>query len=371
MLNALRDSGCRIITEPSADRAPFRFTFETPTGERLGVVAYAFLANSKVTKNRPSDEHRFQIKYGSKSDQLHELWQDPFGLYITLLLGINPDAGFFVAADPVIHSPTRFFISLEFKQTEVEEILRSGWHAWERERRSTPAAYEPAEVLVGGTASSFLRYVQFERECLGEDQGHRQLIAEKFPLAVYSSAVDLRDRAPMPNHIHELVREFEMSESDVMDLIAGARRLKMAVRGWVAVSLLVQRLQAVEGVTECRRIDDEGGPDVELRYRNSRTITIECKNVLRKRMADGTIRLDFQRTRASTSDRCSRYYSAQDFDVVAACVHAVTERWDYHLVRTVEMEPHPVCAGKLSQNVRLDQRWSSSIEDVLGRVVNT
>jgi len=58
----------------------------------MGIVAYAFLANSKPTKNRPPDEHRFQLKYGSKDDRLHELWQDPFGLYTTLLVGINPEA---------------------------------------------------------------------------------------------------------------------------------------------------------------------------------------------------------------------------------------------------------------------------------------
>lgn len=72
MLQALRGEGCHILYSSAPTQAPFRITFETPLGERLGIVAYAFLANSKLTRNRPADEHRFQLKYGSKDGQLHE-----------------------------------------------------------------------------------------------------------------------------------------------------------------------------------------------------------------------------------------------------------------------------------------------------------
>src|SRR5688572_21543168 len=78
MVNALRAEGCRIIHEPDPDRAPFRITFETPSGERMGIIAYAFLATFTPTKNRPEDEHSFQVKYGAKDGRLHELWQDPY-----------------------------------------------------------------------------------------------------------------------------------------------------------------------------------------------------------------------------------------------------------------------------------------------------
>jgi hypothetical protein len=106
ILYALESAGCQIIHRPSANNAPFRITFQTPAGERMGIVVYAFLANSKVTKNRPTDEHRFQVKYGAKDGRLHPLWQDPFGLYTTLFVGIDPELGFFVGADPVLHNPT-------------------------------------------------------------------------------------------------------------------------------------------------------------------------------------------------------------------------------------------------------------------------
>ncbi len=364
MREALEDAGCRILFVSPSDRAPFRLTFETAWGERLGIVAYAFTANSKVTKNRPVDEHRFQIKYGSKDNEVHELWQDPFGLYTTLLVGIDAESGIFVAADPVLHSPTKFFISVEFKHAEAERILEDGWHVWERERRSSD---EPVEVLVGGTKASFLRYIRFEREALGEDQGYRHLLAER-AADLKLLGVKLPSAGPASigkGRLHVLAQEFELDESEVLDLIAEAPRLKMAVRGWVAEEHLVRQLRRVPGVSECARINEEGGPDVRLRFLESRLLTVECKNVLRKRHTDGVPRLDFQRTRTSKADPCTRFYSVNDFDMVAACLHPVSEHWEFRYALPGALDPHKSCTEKLSNNVRLDSRWHEQVQDVL------
>ena len=139
MLDALRSAGCLILHASPPDQAPFVITFETSAGERMGIVAYAFRATRTPTRNRPADERSFQIKYGSKEDyrdeNSHELWQDPLGLFTTLLLGIDADEGFFVAADRAMHNPTRFFICLEFKDRHAEQIKVREWFAWEREHR--------------------------------------------------------------------------------------------------------------------------------------------------------------------------------------------------------------------------------------------
>lgn len=100
-----------MLRVSEAREAPFRLTFETAMGERMGVLAYAFFANSEPTRNRPPDEHRFQIKYGKKTGGLHEIWSDPYALYTTLFFGINLEQGFFVGADPARHNPTWHFIS--------------------------------------------------------------------------------------------------------------------------------------------------------------------------------------------------------------------------------------------------------------------
>jgi len=325
----------------------------------MGIVAYAFLANSKPTKNRPPDEHRFQLKYGSKDDRLHELWQDPFGLYTTLLVGINPERGFFVGADPVLHNPTRFFISLEFKEEHVAVIERDGWHSWERDRRAGDD--QPVEVLVGGGPLAFLRYVLFEREAIGEDQGHRQLLSERTMFNGARSPKRGRGElllAPSVERLHALAREFDLTESEVLDLIAGTPHVKKAVRGSVAEEHLVRVLAKVPGVSEAHRVADQGEIDVSVRLDGGRPVGIQCKNVLRKTTREGLVRIDFQRTRAAKADPCSRYYAPTDFDLVAACLHAVSERWTFKFALPEQLDPHSKCAGKLASNVRLDDRWS-------------
>jgi hypothetical protein len=345
MLDALREEGCRILYSSSPKEAPFRITFKTPEGERLGIVAYAFLANNKQTKNRPKDEHRFQLKYGSDDKQLHEFWQDPYGLYTTLLVGINPELGFFVGADPILHSPSRFFISIEFKQRHVNDILRHGWHTWERQKQRSD---EPIEALVGGRSKDFLSYIRFEREAFAEDQGHRQMVAEQ----------------PARPTIHALAREFQLSEREVLDVIENASRLKVAVRGWVAEEHLTRHLQKLPGIERCARMEGDG-PDLKVWLPDQRVITVECKNVLRETNREGLARLDFQRTRAAKADPCSRYYSPKDFDVVAACMHAITKKWEFRFSLTSQLAPHKTCKGKLASAVCIDGRWSKDPLSVL------
>lgn len=363
MLEGLRTAGCRIIFASPPDRAPFVITFETREGERMGIVAYAFLATRTPTPHRPVDERSFQIKYGSKQDyagdNAHVLWQDPLGLFTTLLIGIDPDEGFFVAADPEAHNPTKFFIRVEFKDEHAEAIRHDGWHAWERARRADPMS-EPVEVLVGGVRDAFLDLVRLERAAYGLPPGDRQLLAEKRDL-IGAVRLDAGDGAHAgPEELHPLLRELDLGADEVIELIAGARRLKMAVRGWVAEEHLRATLSRLDGVTHCERLDEEGGPDLLIRYREGPKLTVECKNVLRVLNKTRNLpRIDFQRTRAAKNDPCSRYYAPSDFDVVAGCLHAVTERWEFRYTIPAMLEPHQKCIGKLASNVLIDdEKWS-------------
>jgi len=362
---ALENVGCRMLHEPDPAVAPYRFTFETAAGERLGILVYAFFANSQPTRNRPEDEHRFQVKYGADPKKPQPLWHDPYLLYTTLFVGIDPERGIFVGADRVLHNPTPFFVSVEYKQHHVDEIFARRWHSWERDRRA--GSDELVEVLVGGTKDSFLRFVRFEREALAEAPGHRQLLAET--LLAPASLVPSLNRTlpgaiPAPAHLHALALEFQLSETEVLNLIASARRLKMAVRGWVAEEHLVRKLRGVPGVERCERNDDEGQPDVNLVFAGV-PLVIECKNVLRERNASGLARLDFQRTRASKSDPCSRFFAPTDFDVVAACLHAVERSWMFSFVIPTQLDPHAKCPNKLASNVRIDSRWNTDATAVL------
>ncbi len=333
-----------------------------PHGERIGIVVYAFLANNREIKNRPKDEHRFQIKYGGDLSGLHEIWQDPYGLYVTLLVGINPEQQFFVAADPVLRSPTRFSVSVEFKDQQACEILDRKWVAWERERRpGKRASDEPLfEVLIGGTQDQFLRLVRFEREAWGEEPGERHYLAEHFAnTALLTASRDLLAAPPAisAQQLHALAKEFELPERRVLDLISERRMLKMAVRGSIAEEHLVNKLRSVTGVIDCHRLEGDHGPDVMLSFGGKR-ITVECKNSSRIRTKEGFEKIDLQRTRASKADPCSRYYKPSEFDVVAACIHAVTEKWEFKYAATAKLDAHAKCVGRLSNNVKLDARWT-------------
>jgi hypothetical protein len=150
---------------------------------------------------------------------------------------------------------------------------------------------------------------------------------------------------------HKLLDELDLPPEALFDLINGASRLKMAVRGWVAEQKLEQALQKIHGVSDCHRINEEGQPDVTLRWRGGAPILIECKNVLRKLSASGYPKIDFQRTRASKANPCSRYYKPTDFPILAACLHAVTEKWNFKFALTRDLPSHAKCSGRIASGV--------------------
>ncbi len=356
LVDGLTAAGCTVLHVSDPSCAPFLITFETPLGDRQGVLAYAFFANSKVTPNRPEDEHRFQIKYGSDTRAVLPVEQDPSRLVTTIFVGIDTERGILVGADPVLHDMTRMFISLEFKRCHAEAIQRDEWHAWERDSQRREG--QPIEVLVGVSQRRLLDFIRFERLALGLDPGHRQLLAEQ----LLGSPV-LAQSGP-----HGLTEELCLSEHEVLDLIQGASRLKMAVRGWVAEHHLERMLQHVPGVEDCRRLDEEGRPDIELRFRHSQPILVECKNVLRQPAADGRPRVDFQRTRVSKGDPCSRYYQPGDFQILAACLHAVTEKWEYRFIPTFRLPSHGTCVGRIQSNLRVGAEWTDNPAEAFAAV---
>ena len=134
----------------------------------------------------------------------------------------------------------------------------------------------------------------------------------------------------------------------------------MAVRGWVAEDKLREVLSKTPGVTACERLDEEGGADLRVRWRDGAPLLVECKNVLRQRTRDGHAKIDFERTRTSKADPCSRYYAPTDFDVVAARLHAVTEQWEFRYVEPWQLEGRDGCPGKLDNKVAIDSRWTNN-----------
>jgi hypothetical protein len=374
MTGALLRSGCKIVHSSSADSAPFVIAFETPEGERLGIVAYAFLATRTPTKNRPKDERSFQIKYGSKesyaSNNEHELWQDPLGMFTTMLLGIDVERGICVSADPIVHSPTKFFIRVEYKDEQAEAVEKRGWFAWERAKRSTPINGPRVETMVGADREHFLDLVRFERAARGLDPGNRLILAEGPGRALPRGISAPTDDDAAILHMaasHPIATQFDLTPEEILDLIASDRYLHRAVRGSVAEKHLQDVLSKCPGVTACERMDAIGSPDLRLRFRNGPPLTIECKNVSRDKDRFGNPKLDFQRTRAAKGDPCSRYYRPCDFDLVAGCLHAITAKWDFKYVLPGTLPPHNRCPGRINSNLRVDNSWSADAAEMFRR----
>ena len=354
---ALERGGARIVSPPDPSRAPFEIAIRTPAGEDLELICYAFLANKYRQRNRPSDEHRFQVKYGSDFRGYHRLYIATSPNRVTLMFGVHLEEGLFIACDPAMHEWTRFSRSIEFKTHHVKRARASGWLAWERDRsqgrRHAPPPIEDArtEVLLAFQPERFLQYVAFEQVASGMDAGERLLLADKIGSTP----------APPQALVHPMERELGLSAHQILDMIGGAFRLKAAVRGSAAEHHLGEYLRSVPGVTKVRAIDEDGRPDFEVVVRR-RAILIECKNVLRRLTTAGLPRVDFQKTRASKKDPCSRYYKPTQFDVLAACLHPITERWEYRFASTATLPSHPRCPGHLSSQVTVSPSgWHESL----------
>ncbi len=366
---ALVMRGCRIVSTTDHGQAPFYIVFESPAGERQGVLAYAFFANTKPTRNRPEDEHRFQIKYGGELKGVLDVAVDPHALITTIFLGIDPERKIFIAADPLMNAPSPMSRSIEFKAEHVETILAQSWFAWERDRRPPKTKDRPTpeidadtriQILVGGVQERLFDLIVLERLARGLDPGERHLLADQL-----RQRADLKQAASIS---HKLLDELGLPPEALFDLIDGAARLKMAVRGWVAEQHLETALRVIPGVTECKRIELDGQPDITLRWKGGKPLLIECKNVLRKTDRHGNARIDFQRTRASKGDPCSRYYAASEFSILAASLHAVREKWEFAFAPTSALARHATCVGKLANSVIVSQPlFTSQPETVFGQ----
>ena len=364
---ALVAGGARITKAANPRIAPFEFGIQTKSGEALELVCYAFTANQYRQGGRPADEHRFQVKYGSDFDRYHTLFIDPHRKKVTLMFGVHLERDLFVGVDPRVHSPTWFSSSIEFKTAALDEAGARGWHGWERDRsdarRKAPRPEESlqTEAVVACRPEHFLRYVEFERVAGGLDCGERLLLSDRIERKIGSG--NSSDNGPAQ---HPLEVQLGLSANEIFDVISGAFRLAAAVRGGVAEHHLERHLRSVPGVTRVRHIVEDGKPDFEVRY-GRRSFLIECKNVLARRQKN-LPKVDFQKTRASKSDPCSRYYKASQFDVLAACLHPVTQEWEFRFSPTQILQPHPRCAGRLASNVLVSEGWPEDLRAVLDRL---
>ena len=120
-----------------------------------------------------------------------------------------------------------------------------------------------------------------------------------------------------------------MSSQEILEIISSRNRLQVAVRGGVAEHHLERVLRADPAVEYVRRLDQEALHDFDVTLFDGRQARVECKNASPEPYADGTYKVEVQKTRASKNDPTSRFYRVDQFDVVAACMYSPTGQWSF------------------------------------------
>ena len=361
---AVERSGGRVLFSGGPSAAPLFLGIEDDRGHRAGVCAYVFLANHVNTRNRPDDEHRLQVRYGDVNDSAwraasHPVGFDPLGVDVTIVVGVHPQADLIIGLDPLAYTPLPMGDSVEFKDAEIEDARRSGWHVWERDnisgaRRPTPRTALGVETLVAFCPDRLLDYLRFERTA--------QALQLDPPLR-FRAAVD-HTAAPDAG-IHALEREFSLSAEEILDIIRERPRVGMAVRGGVAERHLFTVLAVDPAVSDLQIGQQEGPPDLFATVRGVGTIAVECKNASPRLYADGTPKVETQKTRASKGDEKSRLYDPSQFDVVAACMYGPLKRWEFRYKRSEQLVRDRKHDDRIAAIQRIDGSWADTLHDAL------
>lgn len=302
LLDAVEASGGRVLFTGDPGKAPVFLGVEDSRAERLGLLIYPFRMTSRLIRNRPADEVRGQIRYGGEQSWLeeHPVGHDRAGVDITLMLGVHTEQGVLVGLQPSLYDPLPMGISFYAKTSDLHAAATTGWHVWEKDnkpgtRRLIPRGPAGLETLVGFTPDRLLDYAHFERRAddLSLDQ----------PLRFIAAAAAGDKGGASARGLHSLEAEFDLTSQEILEIIASRNRLQVAVRGGVAEHHLQRVLQADPQVSLVTRLDQDALHDFDVRLTDGRRLRVECKNASPHTYADGSFKVEVQKTRASKNDR--------------------------------------------------------------------
>jgi hypothetical protein len=238
---------------------------------------------------------------------------------------------------------------------------RTGWHVWERDnisgaRRASPRSELGVETVIAFAPERLFDFVRLERQAraLGLDPPLRFRAA----LRAAAPQVDI-------SQLHQLEQEFGLPGQEILQLIQERARLAMAVRGGVAEHHMGKVLGRDPEVAGAEVGHQEGPPDFFVRLVGGREVTLEVKNASPNRYADGTPKVEVQKTRASKGDPASRLYEPDAFDVLAACMYGPTGSWTFRFKRSELLTRHPQHAGRISPLQRIDETWTDTLRQAL------
>jgi len=166
-----------------------------------------------------------------------------------------------------------------------------------------------------------------------------------------------------------LAKEFDLTSAQIMEMINRRARLGVAVRGGVAEQHLQRLLERSRLIQIVAFLDRDGEPDFEITLASGRKLLVECKNASPHRYSNGDAKVEVQKTRASRGDPLSRYYRYEQFDILAACMWAVTKRWEFRFLPSPLLEPLSGAPTRIRPMQPIaEPPWTNDFDAVIGRV---
>ncbi|OGW62177.1 MAG: hypothetical protein A2V83_06125 [Nitrospirae bacterium RBG_16_64_22] len=137
---------------------------------------------------------------------------------------------------------------------------------------------------------------------------------------------------------HVLEREYGLTKDEILDAINRRFRAKVTLEGAVAEVHLGKHIQLLLDTGVIARFevhDQDGYPDysIWLNGKSDKALRVECKNIrnsdeaYRKGGEITAYKVETQKTRASKSDKSSRFYGYDQFEILAVCLGKKTHDW--------------------------------------------
>lgn len=361
LIQAVSASGGRVLYASDPGYAPVYLGVQLDSDERIGLLVYPFRITRNTIRNRPGDEVRGQLRYGSENSwkRRHPVGRDIAGVDVTMIIGIDLTDGVLLGLDANLWDPLPMGISFYAKDAEIEQAKRTGWNVWEKinrggTKRSGARSPTNLETVVAFTADRLIDYARLER---------RASALRLDPPLRFAAATALADRTlpDEPQRRHVLEEQFALTSEQILDIIGGRNRLSVAVRGGVAEYHLEQQLTGVPGIASVQRLDVDAMHDFDVTLDDGTLLRVECKNASPKTYADGAFKVEVQKTRASKGDPASRFYPIDGFDVVAACLFSPTGQWEFRFGRTAEMPRHKDFPDRLTPIQTITASWVDNL----------
>lgn len=361
LIHAVEASGGRVIYASDTNKAPLYLGVQLGSDERLGLLIYPFRVTHTPIKNRPDDEVRGQLRYGSEDSwkREHPVARDVAGVDVTMILGVDLEAEIILGLDATLWDPLPMGISFYAKDEEVNQARSTGWHVWEKvnragNKRSEARSRTSLETVVAFTSDRLIDYARLERRATSLRLDPPLRYSAAMAMAAHDSAEDILRR-------HVLEEQFALTSQQILDIIDGRNRLAVAVRGGVAEHHLETQLNHESGVAKVERLDRDAQHDFNVTLNDGRLLRIECKNASPKSYTNGDFKVEVQKTRASQNDPASRFYPADRFDVVAACLFSPTGRWEFRFGSTTRMSRHLRFPDRLAPLQAVTEEWEPKL----------